>query len=168
MGKEQATRGAAPPSPPAARCWSGFALPTLRHLEMSNGLHRAPAAEYLQPRAMAATSSTLYFRCTLLSDVSCFRHAHAGPPLGHGTDPPLKAAVLLGERFTWGGFGHTLCSLLSTHPPERAFIGTDPLIDRVGGRSCLNIRSSAGVARHGVLAIVILRISANWPGGAKR
>ena len=84
---------------------------TLRFAHPDADRFTAPAAEYpAAARECAATSSTLYFKCTRLSDGSCFvthtpgRRSVAGR-IGRGAKPPPQ-------------FGQTLCSLLSTQSAQ--------------------------------------------------
>ena len=83
----------------------------LRFARNDAGRFTAPAAEYPASRAQcAATSSTLYFRCTRLSEGNCLvtqtpgRRSMAGR-IGRRSKPPPQ-------------FGQTLCSLLSTQSAQ--------------------------------------------------
>ena len=93
-----------------------------------------------QPRECAATSSTLYFRCTRLSDGSCLVDAHARPPFGRGPDRPRRKAAAAVRA--------DIVQLVVRRSPRRTCIhrSRSARPSRSAAGPCRNIRSSAGVA----------------------
>ena len=100
-------------------------------------------------RECAATSSTLYFRCTRLSDGGCLATHTPGPPFGRGPDRPRRktAAAVRAD---------IVQLVLDAIRAERAFIGTDPRVRRVRRQVLVAIFAvRPELQRHGRLSMLI-------------